>query len=64
MFALKIRKIGKSMGIVLPKEALARLKVAEGSTPLYDRFKRRRFQVDGFKRKISRTDESGGADHA
>lgn len=27
---LKIRKIGNSMGVVLPKEALAHLKVAEG----------------------------------
>jgi putative addiction module antidote len=32
MLALKIRKIGNSMGIVLPKEALSRLKVTEGDT--------------------------------
>jgi putative addiction module antidote len=32
MHALKIRKIGNSLGIVLPKEALSRLKVAEGGT--------------------------------
>ncbi len=32
MLALKIRKIGNSLGIVLPKEALSRLKVAEGDT--------------------------------
>ena len=32
MLALKIRKIGNSLGIVLPKEALSRLKVAEGGT--------------------------------
>jgi putative addiction module antidote len=32
MFALQIRKIGNSLGIVLPKEALSRLKVAEDST--------------------------------
>ncbi len=30
MLALKIRKIGNSLGIVMPKEALARLKVSEG----------------------------------
>ena len=30
MLTLKIRKIGNSLGIVLPKEALSRLKVAEG----------------------------------
>ena len=29
---LKIRKIGNSLGIVLPKEALAQLKVAEGDS--------------------------------
>ena len=32
MLALKIRKIGNSLGIVLPKDALSRLKVAEGGT--------------------------------
>jgi putative addiction module antidote len=29
---LKVRKVGNSLGIVLPKEALARLKVEEGDT--------------------------------
>lgn len=29
---LKLRKIGNSVGIVLPKEALAHLKLAEGDT--------------------------------
>lgn len=29
---LKLRKIGNSTGVVLPKEALARLQVAEGDT--------------------------------
>ena len=32
MLALKVRKIGNSLGIVLPKEALSRLKVTEGGT--------------------------------
>ena len=32
MIALKIRKIGNSLGIVLPREALSRLKVSEGET--------------------------------
>lgn len=32
MIELKVRKIGNSLGFVLPKEALARLKVAEGET--------------------------------
>ena len=29
---LKLRKVGNSIGIVLPKEALAHLKVTEGDT--------------------------------
>jgi putative addiction module antidote len=29
---LKVRKIGNSVGVVLPKEALARLNVEEGDT--------------------------------
>lgn len=32
MLELKVRRIGNSFGIVLPKEALARLKVVEGET--------------------------------
>lgn len=30
MFELKLRKIGKSIGVVLPQEVLARLSVREG----------------------------------
>ena len=29
---LKLRKVGNSVGLVLPKEVLARLNVAEGDT--------------------------------
>ena len=32
MLPLKVRKVGNSLGIVLPKEALARLKVEEGES--------------------------------
>lgn len=32
MQALKIRRVGNSLGVVLPKEAVARLKVVEGDT--------------------------------
>jgi len=32
MLELKIRKIGNSLGIVLPKEALSRLKASEGES--------------------------------
>ena len=32
---LKLRKIGNSIGVVLPKEALARLKSGEGDTLVF-----------------------------
>lgn len=32
MLALKLTRIGNSLGVVLPKEALARLKVEKGDT--------------------------------
>lgn len=32
MYAIKVRKVGNSLGVVLPKEALARLKVGNGET--------------------------------
>ncbi len=32
VFSLKLRKVGNSVGLVLPKEALARLRVKEGDT--------------------------------
>ncbi|MEI7733237.1 MAG: AbrB/MazE/SpoVT family DNA-binding domain-containing protein [Verrucomicrobiota bacterium] len=32
MIELKLRKVGNSIGVVLPKEALARLNVGEGDT--------------------------------
>jgi putative addiction module antidote len=32
---LKLRKVGNSLGVVLPKEALARLKSGEGDTLVF-----------------------------
>lgn len=32
MTDLKVRKIGSSLGVILPKECLSRLRVAEGDT--------------------------------
>jgi putative addiction module antidote len=32
MIELKVRKIGNSLGLVLPKEVLARLKVSQGES--------------------------------
>jgi putative addiction module antidote len=35
VLALKLRKIGNSLGVVLPKEALARLNAGEGDTLVF-----------------------------
>ena len=43
MYRLKIRKIGNSAGVTLPKEALAELKVAEGDHVILTR------TPDGFR---------------
>jgi putative addiction module antidote len=32
MFVLKVRRVGNSLGVVLPKEAAAPLQVSEGDT--------------------------------
>jgi len=32
MLALKLKQIGNSLGVILPKEVLARLKVGKGAT--------------------------------
>ena len=32
MYAIKVRKVGNSLGVVLPREALAKLKVGDGET--------------------------------
>lgn len=34
MYVLKVRKIGNSSGVTIPKEALARLRVSDGDTLL------------------------------
>ena len=37
MHALKLTQIGNSVGVILPKEVLARLKLEKGDTALRDR---------------------------
>lgn len=32
MYTLKVRRIGNSCGVTLPKEAMAKLKISEGDT--------------------------------
>ena len=41
MLKLKVTSLGSSTGMVLPKEALARLKVAKGDFVFFDRIGRR-----------------------
>jgi putative addiction module antidote len=52
MFALKIRKIGNSLGIVLPKEALSRLKVTEGGTVYMTDSKDGAFRLTALNKKF------------
>lgn len=44
---LKLRKVGNSLGVVLPKEALAQLKATEGDTLLLTEV------PDGFQLQVS-----------
>jgi len=46
-FELKLRKIGNSIGCVLPKDALAQLNVEEGDTLLFTE------TPDGFRVQVS-----------
>ena len=52
MLALKIRKIGNSLGIVLPKEAQSRLKVAEGETMYMTESKDGAFRLTALNKKF------------
>jgi putative addiction module antidote len=66
---LKLRKIGNSLGVVLPKEVLAHLKVAEGDTicvtdtvdgslrvgPSNDEFKKQMEAAEGVINRYRRT---------
>ena len=52
MLALKIRKIGNSLGIVLPKEAQSRLKVAEGETMYMTESKDGAFRLTALNEKF------------
>ena len=66
---LKLRKIGNSLGVVLPKEVLAHLKVGEGDTvcvtesadgglrigPSDDEFKKQMEAAEGVIKRYRRT---------
>jgi len=45
MVELKIRKFGKSLGVVLPKEMISRLQISDGREALSDRGKGRDYSL-------------------
>lgn len=57
MLELKLRKVGNSVGVVLPKEALARLNAAEGDaiflTEIADGSFRLTAKNPGFAKKLA-----------
>lgn len=53
MLELKVRKIGNSLGVVLTKEAVARLRVAEGES-LYITESEDGYRLTGYNENFSR----------
>lgn len=54
MLKLKIRKIGNSLGVVLPKETLARLKVKEGETIFFTETEDGGYRLTGYNENFSK----------
>ncbi len=54
MLELKIRKIGNSLGVVLPKESLARLKVKEGETLYFTESEDGGYRLTGYNENFSK----------
>lgn len=54
MLELKIRKIGNSLGIVLPKESLARLKVKEGETLYFTESEDGGYRLSGYNENFAK----------
>lgn len=51
---LKVRKVGNSVGVILPKEALAHLKVEEGDTLTATEGPDGSLQLSPYKAEVSR----------
>ena len=62
MLALKVTQVGNSLGLVLPKEAAGRLKVAKGDVVYLDRV-RRRLPADALRPVVRRPDGGRAGDH-
>ena len=54
MLELKVRKIGNSLGLVLPKDSLSRLKVKEGETIYFTESEDGGYRLTGYNEKFSR----------
>ncbi|WP_299979046.1 hypothetical protein [Desulfobacula sp.] len=54
MLELKVRKIGNSLGLVLPKESLARLKVKEGGVLYFTEAQDGSYRLTGYNENFSR----------
>ncbi len=54
MLKLKVRKIGNSLGLVLPKESLSRLKVKEGETLYFTESEDGGYRLTGYNENFSR----------
>ena len=54
MLELKIRKIGNSLGVVLPKESLARLKVREGETLYFTESEDGGYRLTGYNENFAK----------
>lgn len=54
MLALKIRKIGNSLGVVLPKETLQRLNVKEGETLYFTESQDRSYRLTAYNEHFSK----------
>ena len=54
MLELKIRKIGNSLGVVLPKKSLSHLKVQEGETLYLTKSGNDGYRVTGYNKNFSK----------
>ncbi len=54
MLELKVRKIGNSLGVVLPKESLAKLKVREGESLYFTESPDGSYRLTGYNENFSR----------
>jgi putative addiction module antidote len=53
MLELKVRKIGNSLGVVLPKESIGRLKVKEGETLYFSEAEDGGYRVTAYNENFS-----------